>query len=511
MRPLEVSSRLASNSRWNLIAFACTLIAHFVTVPFVIARIGLPAFGEAGLVIAAWAPLLLVGTVLGQASTRAMAEQLSRSAPAQAGAIAGSAIVMGAGASLMLGGLFVMVGPFLLSALTRSGSPTQTSVSLFLISYVGWAAQQGVLVLQSISAAQQNYKTITMVSAASAIALVTATVGFTSIWPSTGGYLAGMSASFCLNLLIWWAALRDDRRRLRIRWRLASEHVGGLLHFSKWQGLSQFAGAIGLQMDRYMLGALASHAVVGHYNVAMRLQEVVHMGLLKANEVLFPHFSITAQERIETRAAFFVTASWLTTAAAVCVLVPLIPLSWPLIAIWVDAETANGAAPILRVLAIAGVLGAGAHVFVYQAMATGQNRRLAALMLTHAMLTVTLTAATITIWGAAAAGFGILGANLLRLIAVNYLGGRTFPGSLTPLALTIGTAPPLLAGVLVGGFWWSSGLLAPTSWMSLGLSYLIVSSSVALVVAAFACLRRGDRQMLRLTLTTVWQMVSRRG
>lgn len=492
-------------------AFFCTMIAHFVTVPFVIGRIGLSAFGEAGLVIAIWAPLLLVGTVLGQASTRAMSEHLSRSSAAQAGAIAGSAIVLAAVASITLGLLFVFVGPWILHVLTESGPAADALLPMFLISAIGWAAQQGVLVLHSISAAQQNYKAIAKVSAASAILLIIATLGFTSVWPTSLGYLAGISASFSASLLVWWIAQRADRRRLGIRWRLAREHASGLMQFGKWQGLSQFVGAISLQMDRYMLGALAPNVVVGHYNVAMRLQEVVHMGLLKANEVLFPHFSATTQQGVETRAAFFLTASWLTNLAAACLLIPLIPLAHPLIELWVDVEAANGAAPILRVLAIAGMLGAGAHVYIYNTMARGLTRRLAMLMLIHATLAVIVTAAAITVWGVLAAGLGLLVANLLRLVAVTYLGGSAFADSLTPFALSLRTVPPLLAGALVGGLWLGTDLTAPTNWVTLGASYILIAIAVALVATLLACLSEQDRTMLRTVRATVWEMMFLRG
>ena len=63
----SAGARLVSNSRWNLLAFGISLVINFATIPMVIAHIGLEAFGAAGLVIAIYAPFMLVGTVLGQA------------------------------------------------------------------------------------------------------------------------------------------------------------------------------------------------------------------------------------------------------------------------------------------------------------------------------------------------------------------------------------------------------------------------------------------------------------
>ena len=60
----SAGARLVSNSRWNLIAFSISLVINFATIPIVISYIGLEAFGAAGLVIAIYAPFMLVGTVL---------------------------------------------------------------------------------------------------------------------------------------------------------------------------------------------------------------------------------------------------------------------------------------------------------------------------------------------------------------------------------------------------------------------------------------------------------------
>ena len=92
------SRRLVSNSKWNLAAFACGLAAQFITVPFVIRWIGLGEFGRAGLVLAVWAPLMLVGTVLGQATTREMSARLGAGKTQSAARVIDSAMLLCLGA-----------------------------------------------------------------------------------------------------------------------------------------------------------------------------------------------------------------------------------------------------------------------------------------------------------------------------------------------------------------------------------------------------------------------------
>lgn len=113
--------------------------------------------------------------------------------------------------------------------------------------------------------------------------------------------------------------------------RFGRRELRSIAEFGKWQGGAHFVGAVGNQVDRYVLGVFAPLSVVGQYNVAMRLQEVVHMGLLKATEVLFPHFTVTASDPVERRASFFIQASWILNVLGVAALAPLIPLAGDLL------------------------------------------------------------------------------------------------------------------------------------------------------------------------------------
>jgi len=118
------SKRLVSNSKWNLAAFACGLAAQFLTVPFVIQWIGLSGFGQAGLVLAVWAPLMLVGAVLGQATTREMSARLAAGNPQAASRVIDAAMLMCLGACVFGGVALAAVGPGLLSALVSDDCPT---------------------------------------------------------------------------------------------------------------------------------------------------------------------------------------------------------------------------------------------------------------------------------------------------------------------------------------------------------------------------------------------------
>src|SRR3954453_18430664 len=71
------SHRLLGNSAWNMAAFLISVGLNLLILPFVAFRLGLAAFGVAGLVTACVAPALALSNALALATTRELAQQLS--------------------------------------------------------------------------------------------------------------------------------------------------------------------------------------------------------------------------------------------------------------------------------------------------------------------------------------------------------------------------------------------------------------------------------------------------
>lgn len=440
---------LISNSKWNLVAFGCALAAHFATVPFVIRWIGLAEFGKAGLVLAVWAPLMLVGTVLGQATTREMSARLGIDKPQSAQRVLDTAIMLCVTACAIGGILLCVAGPAIYSTLVSTGQPRQALQVAFLFAGIGWVAQQAVLVLQGACAAHQDFRRMAQLGAFSASATVILTLAFTARIASAEGYLAGVAASFVASLLAWlWMSRRSLQSRPRLR-AIHREELASLLHFGKWQTLAQLAGSFGNQIDRYALGALAPATVVGQYNAANRLQEASYMGVMKAGEILFPHFSVTAHDAIARREAFFLTSSWVVATVSAMFLAPLVPLSHSVLTLWVGADTANGGGQLLRTLVLGGLVGCGSNVFTYYAMGIGQNAPVAWLTLGYALLTVAGTIMMIFNFGPYAAGSGLLIASVARLAASLWLTRLLFFQQLRWSTLLVSTVIPILAGLMV--------------------------------------------------------------
>lgn len=480
--------QLVSNSGWNLVAFASSLVAHFATLPFVIRWIGLAEFGRAGLVLAAWAPLMLVGTVLGQATTREMSARFGRGRPQGALRVLDSALLACLAACLVGGTAFSLAGPALL-ALFVDGSGSQEAA--FGLAGLGWAAQQGVLVLQGACSARQDFRRIAQLGAFSACATVALTLAFTAASPSMQGYLAGVAASFCASLLAWFWVSRP-------RWpALHRTELAQLLRFGKWQALAQLAGSVGNQIDRYVLGALAPATVVGQYNAANRLQEAAYMGVMKAGEILFPHFGAkVASDTPARHEAFFLDASWVVATASVMFLAPLVPLGDSLLTLWIGPDVAQGGAQLLRTLVLGGLVGCGSNVFTYYAMGSGRNAPLAGLSTAYAVLTVAATLVLIVRFGPYAAGGGLLLASVVRVAASLWLTRRLFFPHLAWSRLLIANLSPLFAGIAVALGFQALALGEVSGWAPLVAVYALAAACVLTVNLALTALWPAGREQL---------------
>lgn len=486
--------RLISNSRWNATAFCVSLLANFLTIPLVIAGIGLPAFGSAGLVLAAYAPLSLVGTVLGQAAVRSMAAPAARGdAGATSRAFWSAATWVGVGcAGVAL--LAAIAGPTTLRFLSSGDAEPRDWVHALWIAYAAWSLQQVCLLLQGALAALQAYARLALANAVGAALAAVCVVGASRVSPDDLGFLAGTAIGFGVLLLCLLIAMRGEAPWLLRPSRGRLIESAEMLSFARWQGASHFAGSAANQVDRYVLGVVAPLSVVGQYNVAMRLQEVVHMGLLKGVEVLLPHFSVTASDRPNERADFYMRACWVVNLVSVAALAPLIPTATPLITLWVDRAAAEGGATMLRTLAVAGVLGSGINVFTYLALATDQARRLAYLNFAHSLVLVGLTIPLIFALGPVAAGAAYVVGNLLRLIVAETLVRRHFGTAIRPAALRCATWPPLLGGLSVA--WILDHFLESIDgWMHLAATYL-ASAVIILLCALLASAAFGDGRAL---------------
>ena len=467
----SAATRLMSDSGWNLAAFAISVLSNIIALPFAIAAIGLDQFGKAGLVLAAFAPFSVLGAILGQSLVRGLASSgVREELPIGRRMITLAALWCAVGC-VIVACLAVVIGPW---ALDRLEPQSQLSPSYLWALYAGygaWFCQQWCFLAQGVLGGRQSFKKLALANAAGGLVLAISIVVSCRLMGTAAGFLLGSAFGFAVQIALLTGAVMREAPRLLIPNRWHASDVESLRGFFGWQGSAHFAGSVANQCDRYVLGATASAMVVGQYNIAMRVQEVIHMGVLKMGEVLLPHFSATASEPSATRSIFFQRATWIVNVLSVAALAPLIPLGPALIALWVDGDAAVLGGPMLQTLATAGVLGSGINVFTFFALGTGQAERLATINLAHSLVLVVLAIPLILLIGPLAAGWAYVAGNLMRWCATFWFSLDHFGQDLRFGQLALASASPWAAGLLVGWGLASLGSGSVTNWWALGLSY----------------------------------------
>lgn len=489
---------LLANSRRNLVAFAATLGAHFVIVPVVIGDIGLVAFGHAGLVVAGWAPLTLVGTVIGQGATREIAAQIARTGgSAGSRALRNAALWLCGLLSCLFGAGFVAVGPHLLAWLDPANPEAGAWRQDVLALAPGWAAQQVFIVLQGLAAGKQDFRLVAKLSGLSAMAALACTIAFTTAIPTATGYLMGMSCGFVVAAAVGAWLLREphsaaDRARGELQ-----RSIRSLVGFGRWQVVAQLAGTLGHQADRYVLATLASPTVIGQFNAANRLQEAAYMGVVKATEVLFPRFGASADSAPAQRLRLYLLSSWTVMLFSGLVLAPIITLAEPLMRLWAGAETARGGSLLLQTLATGGLIGCGSSVFTYYLMGLGQNRPLAVLSVCYSILTIVLSVVMLRVFGPMAAGVGLALASVVRVSLALVWAKRSSLPQARWSDLMVSTVVPLAVAVGLG---WGLAAWLPVeridAWWQLGAAAFVFVLAIVLAVAAGTASSAFGREVL---------------
>ncbi len=503
---------LVSNSHWNFAAFAIVVVVNFVTLPYVVHRLGMAQFGLAGIVLAVLAPLMFVGAVVAQACVREIAPMLEARHFGAARHVLSAALALCAGASVPVLLALGLAGPALIGRITgaRDAVASADMGLVVVVAGFGWAMQQLFQVLQATIVSAQRFRALAGVNVVSALLSAACLLSVTWIVPTVLGFACGTTLGLALTLLLTIVQARRYAGALfPLAWPRLVE-VRRILAFCRWQVPAHVSGALALQTDRYLLGATAALPVVGQFNVAMRLQEVVYMGVLKIGEVLFPHFSASAGSPAVQQAKLFLASSWIVNTIAAAALAPLIPLSAALIDAWVGPSALELGAPMLRTLVSAGIVGSGINVFTYFALGHGHTRRLGVMSLVHAATVVLSSAVLILGWGALAAGLGFLVANAVRLAWATWVTPALVGGRAGMVEVVQATLLPLASGLLVGWGWCLGWPLATDSWLVLALCYGAVASLVLLLALGLGAALPQSRTLVRGLLAGVQGHLSNR-
>jgi O-antigen/teichoic acid export membrane protein len=482
------SVRLLGNSAWNAAAFLVGVGLNLLILPFVVFRLGLSAFGVAGLVIACVAPALAFSNALALSTTRELALRLAPEERDDARRFFASALLLAGGAGGLIAIILALGGPPLARlAFHLNGSAANDLGLAFVFGAAGWFCQCLSVVVLALFTARQDYPRIASIGIVSTVISTTSMLVLIPRLPQASTLLGCQALGFATSLLVAFAMSRRMLSEWQARPAFHRGPLADLINLGVWQFAAQGGGLIATQADRYLLGAFLSPQYVGFYTIAQRLQEAVYIGILKIGEILFPFFSALQKESPIRIADLLFRSAWVLNVLAASVLGALIPVAGPLLRLWTGAEVAVEAQRLLVTLSVAGIMGCSVNVFAFYLLANGRSRIIALISLVTVVFTLATSAVALPYFGWQAAGWSSLaGAAAQICITVTLLRQSFILADLWSRVAHF-VLLPLGTGIVTGlalRYLTGDGLLEPQPhWWSVGSSYGVAAGIIFAVVA----------------------------
>lgn len=420
-------SDLLGNSAWNAIAFAVAVLLNLAILPFVIFRLGLAAFGVAGLVTACVAPALMFSNALGLSTARELAQRLAPSDRDEARRFFATALML----AILVGGVIALVlclagAPLARLGFHLGGAAADDLTLAFALAGIGWLLQCLFAVLLALFTARQDYRRIASISISGTAVATLSMLLLIPLAPRASTFLGCQALGFATNFVM---ALYWSRRGIG-EWLAWPSFDRGALHalikLGGWQLAAQSGALFAGQADRYLLGALLQPQFVGFYSVAQRLEEAVYIGVLRVGEILFPFFSTLQKEADDRKVDLLLRSSWILNVLAASALGGLIPVAGALLYRWTGAEVAAEAQLVLVMLSIGGILGSCANVFAFYLLSQGRSSSNALISLMTGIFTLATSAVALPAFGWQAAGWSTCVGMTAQMLTTVVLLQRTF-------------------------------------------------------------------------------------
>lgn len=501
---------VASNSKWSLIAFSVGVLGNLLVLPYIVKLIGIRQFGICALLISVSTPLSLIGATLGQTACQALARnrargdwQATHDACATVTAFARLCISVGA---VVLACLIPIIARRLLPADSLS-LESVVAVSVALV--IGWTVQQASLIMQGVHVACMAYRRIAAINAIGAVLNVGVCAATVTIVPSVAGYLGALCAVQALLCGVWFISVVVSFRWCLVRPGFVKGRGNSILSFSGWLTVSQAVSSLSAQTDKYALGTWMGTISVGYFNIAQRVEEAAYSVMLKASDSLFPYFSAIGSDTPKPIAQFYFSVSWMMNLAAAAVIAPLIPWAPSIVSIWVNEAAAVNASGVLRILAVAGLLGCASHVFKQFMLGAGMTRALAFVNILVGSLAGLTAFILVPRYGLRVAGSGAAAASVLQLAVIIWLVRRQFGQYASAMRILCSTIIPPAVALAVAGFTTWYGISELHSWPRLIGAYAVTSATIVAATLIASGLSPEGRSLLA-DLRTLMRLVQRR-
>lgn len=480
---LNHKQKLTTSAIWNAAPLFVTASIGIWLLSFAVPRLGLTHYGIYVTMIAAVSPLTMLLCGVPAALIQSVARSIGKNdLPLSIGyAQAGSMLIaIGALLSMFVAALLLPFGSRLLLGTT---DPITIAFPLLNCTFAVAAStfiQHLSTVPSSILSAMQRFRALSFCAMTQTVATTILQVLAIQFGFGISGFAWSIVIGSTITLVIKLIVVGVPSGFAWFVPRIQLDVFRELLVFGRWQSVAQLGGLAAAQAERVCITAMLGPAATTSFDLCVKAQTPLYTVVWQAMQSLFPFFSSKSGEGVRQNVYRTMRATWISTVATAMVLIPLGGLSTQIMTLWMGADIAMTAAPIMTVLAFAGVVGSATNAPCQLLLAIGETRTLAIVAILTGVTNVCSAIIVFPTLGIRGAGLPALIAMIVQWVYVNRVisragaisfreTSRSSMGVLAAAAMMIGVLKTIEAMLPSSSIVWLTAL--PGFFIMLGLSY----------------------------------------
>ena len=354
---------LARNVTFNLAGQVLPLFAGVVLIPYIVRGLGPDRFGLLGIIWVVFGYFNLMDFGLGRATTKFLAEWLARQEEGRIPEMVWSSIALQALLGVLGAGILTLLTPVLVGRVlkTPAGLVSEARATFYILA----AALPAVLVASGFRAVLEGCQRFDIANLlripSSMLAFLIPAIAVAEGMKLPGVVLWMAIARLGFTLAHGYYCLRV-LPCLRLRPALRLSVILPLLSFGGWVTVSNAINPILLSMDRFLIGAVLSVAMVGYYTAPMEAITKLWMVPTSLMTTVYPACSALGVNRIRELQSIYSRSIKYLFCALAPVSLCLVLFARPIISVWLGQTFADKSAVPLQFLAVGVFVNCFAHV-----------------------------------------------------------------------------------------------------------------------------------------------------
>ncbi len=361
--PTLTGKLLARNTVFNLVGQALPMLVAVITIPIIIRALGVGRFGVLTLawMVVGYFSLLDLG--LGRATTKFVAEFLSRGESDRCARLVWASVLMLFGLGLFGAVAAIFIMPWLVNnILNIPPELKQESLKAFYLLAISIPIVTTTAGMRGVLEATQRFDLINYVKIPTYIAAFAAPLAVLPFSVNLFPIVLVLIASRLAGLLAYtWFCLRSMPALLRPK--LPSRNtIKRLLGYGGWLTVSHIIWPIMTYLDRFIVGAMLTMAAVAYYATPYELVAKLMIITGSLTSVVFPAFSAYAARQPKKLLKLHNRTIKYLLLSLVPIVFVIIVMATPFFKIWIGTDFALNSAIILQILALAKLINSVSQV-----------------------------------------------------------------------------------------------------------------------------------------------------